>query len=162
MVTAELPLSPDSTGETVVAGADLLRECADGYLLTDNQYGRTHMSPVAAASILLNHGFNPIMQLTCRNRNRIALLGELLGARAMGIDSLLLARGGKVPDGYKARPKAVMDMDSKELIATAGMINRDESLGSETEFLIGTSATVHEPVPNWRPEELMAKADIGA
>lgn len=162
VVTAELPLSPDSSGETIVTGAELLRDCTDGYLLTDNQFGRPHMSPMAAAGILLSNGFNPVMQLSCRNRNRIALLGDLLGARALGVDSLMLVRGSKVPEGYKPRPKAVMDIDTKELIATARLISEDEKLGFDWDFLIGASATVHDPAPNWQPEELLAKADAGA
>ena len=162
VVTVELPLTPDSTKEALIADAELLRDSVDGYLLTDNQYGQPHMSPSLAASILLNNGFNPILQLSCRNRNRIALMGELLGARAIGVDSLMLEQGGFLPEGYKPRPKAVMDMDAKELIGLAKVINEDEKLGASRNFLIGTSATVHETAPNWRPKELLAKADSGA
>lgn len=162
VVTAELPLTPDSTSETMLADARLLRDSVDGYLLTDNQYGQPHMAPSMAASILLNNGFDPILQLSCRNRNRIALIGELLGARAIGVDSLMLVRGSIIPEGYKPRPKAVMDTDAKDLIATAKMINEDEKLGASNDFLIGTSATVHDPAPDWYPEELLAKVDSGA
>ena len=162
VVTAELPLTPNSTRDTLVADASLLRDSVDGYLLTDNQYGQPHMTPLAAASILLNNGFDPILQLSCRNRNRIALMGELLGARAIGVDSLMLVRGGILPEGYKPRPKAVMDTDAKDLIATVKMINDEEKLGPANEFLIGTTATVHDPEPNWRAEELLAKTEAGA
>lgn len=162
VVAAELALTPDSTRESVLADADVAADVVDGFLLTDNQYGQPHMAPSAASSILLGGGFSPILQLSCRNRNRIALLGELLGARALGIDSLMLVRGSKVPDGYKPRPKAVMDVDAKELIATARMVNEDENLGPTHTFLLGASATAHDPAPNWRPEELLAKAEAGA
>jgi methylenetetrahydrofolate reductase (NADPH) len=120
------------------------------------------MAPSIAASILLSNGYDPILQLGCRNRNRIALLGELLGARAIGIDSLMLVRGDVLPEGYKPRPKAVMDTDAKDLIATASLMNQDAELGVGKEFLIGTSATVHDPTPERHPEELLAKADAGA
>ncbi len=162
VVTAELPLTPDSTRETLVADAGLLRDCVDGYLLTDNQYGQPHMTPLAAASILLNNKFDPILQLSCRNRNRIALLGELLGARAIGVDSLLLVRGGILPEGYKPRPKAVMDTDAKDLILTVKMIEEDEKFDTANDFLIGAAATVHDPAPNWHAEELLAKMEAGA
>ena len=162
VVTAELPLTPDATAKSLVEDATLLKGCLDGILLTDNQYGRPHMAPSAAANILLASGFDPIVQLSCRNRNRIALLGELLGARALGVGNLMLVRGSKLPITYKPRPKAVMDMDEKELIVTAKKINDDENLNPETGFLIATSGTVHDPDPNWHPEELIAKADAGA
>jgi methylenetetrahydrofolate reductase (NADPH) len=160
--TAELPLTPDSTEDSLVADAKLLGDSVDGYLLTDNQYGQPHMSPVGAAGILINNGLDPIVQLSCRNRNRIALMGELLAARAIGIDSLMLVQGGFLPEDYKPRPKAVTDMSVNELVATASLINEDEKLGTSRNFLIGTSATVHETVPNWRPKVLLTKADSGA
>lgn len=161
VVSAELALTPDSSRASILADAAIACDYVDGFLLTDNQYGQPHMAPSAAASILLDGGFSPILQLSCRNRNRIALLGELLGARALGIDSLMLVRGSKVPEGYKPRPKAVMDVDAKELIATARIVNEDEKLGASHSFVLGTSATVHDPTANWHPEELLAKADAG-
>lgn len=162
VVTAELPLTPESSSDSIVRDAALLRESVDGYLLTDNQYGQPHMSPLTAAGFLLRDEFPPILQLSSRNRNRIALMGELLGARAAGIDSLMLVRGSVLPEGYLPRPKAVMDTDAKDLIATARMMNEDESLETGRDFLIGTSATVYEPVPGRSPKELLAKADAGA
>ena len=161
VVTAELPLTPDATAQSLVDDAGSLEGYVDGILLTDNQYGRPHMAPSAAASILLGSGFDPIVQLSCRNRNRIALLGELLGANAMGVETLMLVRGSALPNSYKPRPKAVMDMGTKELIAAARKINDDESLNSKNTFLIGGTGTVHDPDPDWRPEELTAKVDAG-
>lgn len=162
VVTVELPILPDSTAGTLAKEAASVADRVDGFLLTDNQYGQPHMSPAAAAGILLGHGYAPILQLSCRNRNRIALIGELLGARASGIDSLMLVRGGVLPEGYAPRPKAVMDVDAKELIATAKLIGDDDRLGPAGELLIGTSATVHTPAPGAEPGELLAKADAGA
>ncbi len=161
VVMAELPLTPDSTSESLLADANTLHDCVDGYLLTDNQYGQPHIAPSMAASILLHNGFDPILQLSCRNRNRIALLGELLGARAIGIETLMIVRGNVLPEGYEPRPQAVMDIDAKDLMATAKRINEDELLGASREFLIATAATVHNPRPDWHPEELLAKADAG-
>ena len=162
VITAELPLTPDSTRETILSDAKILQDCVDGYLLTDNQYGQPHMAPAYAAGILQKNGFPPILQLSSRNRNRIALIGELLGAKATGLDTLILVRGAILPEGYEPRPGAVMDTDAKDLIATARLINEDGKLGPGDETLIGTSATVHDPTPDTRPEELLAKADAGA
>ncbi len=162
VVTAELPLTRATTKESLISDAGLLRDSVDGFLLTDNQYGQPHMSPLAAASILLNNGFNPVMQISCRNRNRIALMGELLGAKATGVDTVVLVNGAILPEGYSPRPGAVMDTDAKDLIATARLMNEDEDLVPGGEMLIGTSATVHEPAPETKPGELLAKADAGA
>lgn len=162
VITAELPLTPDSTRETILSDAKILQDCVDGYLLTDNQYGQPHMAPAYVAGILQKNGFPPVLQISSRNRNRIALIGELLGAKATGLDTLILVRGAILPEGYEPRPGAVMDTDAKDLIATARLINEDGKLGPGDETLIGTSATVHDPTPDTRPEELLAKADAGA
>ncbi len=162
VVTAELPLRPDSTRETLLSDADRTGERIDGFVLTDNQFGQLHMTPLAAASILQGAGYNPILQLSCRNRNRVALLGELLGARALDVDSLFLIRGGALPEGFQPRPMAVVDTDAKDLIAIAKLIDGDEGIDLGGDFLIATSAAVHDPAPGWIPEELMAKASSGA
>ncbi len=162
VVTAELPLTPESNAQTVLEDVQLLNDSVDGFVFTDNQYGQPHMNPLAAAAIVRQHGFPPIMQLSCRNRNRIALLGDLFGARALGVDSVMLVRAGKLPEGYWPRAKAVNDVNTRELIETTKRINDDEKLGSAKNFLIGTSATIHEPTGDWHPEELLAKLDAGA
>ncbi len=120
------------------------------------------MSTLAAASLFLINDIDPILQLSCRNRNRIALLSDLLGARALGISSLLLVRGNKIPDGFKPRPKSMMDIDAQELIASARMVKEDDDYHGNVEFYIGTSATAHEPQQNWQPKQLLGKLDAGA
>ena len=80
VVTSECFLKPETDGDSVRIQADVLREAVDGVIVTDNQHGRLHMSSLAAASLMLQNGIDPIMQLSCRNRNRVALLGDLFGA----------------------------------------------------------------------------------
>lgn len=162
VVTAELPLTPATTRESLISDAEMLRDSVDGFLLTDNQYGQPHMAPSYAAGILQAKGFPPVLQISCRNRNRIALMGEVIGAKATGIDTVVLVNGAILPEGYSPRPNAVMDTDAKDLIATAKLINADDSLGHGEELLIGTSATVHIPPADTTPVELIAKADAGA
>ena len=162
VVAAELPLAANMSGRTVAGNAAILAAAADGIILTDNRFGVTHMSSLAAATILLNADIDPILQLGCRHRNRIAILSDLLGARAVGVNSLYLVQGEKVPDILTPRPKSVMDMQIKELVATAKSINDDEHLENAEPFLIGASALVHKPTSGWEPEELRAKCDSGA
>jgi len=161
VLSAELQLKPDMSASDVVADGRALSANVDGVVLTDNQYGQTHMSTSAAASLLLGAGIDPIVQLSCRNRNRTALVSELLGVRALGATSVMLIEGAKVPKGFEPRPRPVLDMHAKELIATAKLINEDGAL-SGTDFLIVTSGTVHSPQPGWEPEELLAKSEAGA
>jgi methylenetetrahydrofolate reductase (NADPH) len=120
------------------------------------------MSTLAAAALLIANGVDPIMQLSCRNRNRIALLSDLLGAGALGVTSLLLVRGHYVPEGFDPRPKAVLDLDATELIATATRVRTDQALPAMPDFLVGGLVTPHRPDPDWIPEKLLRKIDAGA
>ena len=160
-LTAECFLRPETNAEAIRLQADVLRECVDAVLLTDNQHGQVHMSVLAAARLMLDNGIEPIMQLSCRNRNRIALLSDLLGAAALGVTSLLLVRGDRVPAGFNPRPKAVFDVNATELISTATAMSEDENLRSPPEFFIGGVVTPHGPKPGWVPKKLTEKVDAG-
>lgn len=109
----------------------MLRGHVDGVLVIDNQPGQLHMSRLAASLIVRDGGIDPIMQLGCRNRNGIAVLGDLLGAGAHGIRRLQLVRGERVPDGFEPRPKAVLDISATELMATATQITSEEASTSD-------------------------------
>ncbi len=162
VVSSEIFLKPETTAEMIREAANLLREHVSGVLVTDNQFGNIHMSTIAAASLLISSGADPIVQLACRNRNRIALLSELLGAAALGVTSLMLIRGNRVPDGFNPRPKAVLDVDATELIATASKMKNDDRLRVMPDFFIGGLVTPHAPKTGWNPEKLKKKADAGA
>jgi len=160
-LTAECFLRPEMNAEAIRLQANVLREHVDAVLLTDNQHGQVHMSVLAAARLMLDNGVEPIMQLSCRNRNRIVLLSDLLGAAALGVTSLLLVRGDRVPDGFNPRPKAVFDVNATELIATATTMTEGENLSSALEFFIGGVVTPHVPKPGWVPRKLAEKVDAG-
>ncbi len=160
-LTAECFLRPETNAEAIRLQAEVLRGAFDGVLVTDNQHGQLHMSVLAASKLFLDNGVDPIMQLSCRNRNRIVLLSDLLGAAALGVSSLLLVRGDRVPDGFDPRPKAVFDLDAKELIATATTMNEDERLPSPPAFFIGGVVTPHGLKPGWVPKNLIEKVNAG-
>jgi len=161
-VSAEIYLRPESDAASVLEQASVLRECVDGILLTDNQFGQVHMSTIAAASILLSAGVDPIVQLTSRNRNRIALVSDLLGAAALGVTSLLLVAGEKAPKEFRPRPKPVLDLRATDLILTAATIRNDEKLKAPPDFFIGGVITPVLPGPRWTPKKLLEKIDAGA
>jgi methylenetetrahydrofolate reductase (NADH) len=117
----------------------------DAVNVTDNQTAIVRLSSIASAKILLDEGIEPIMQMTCRDRNRLAIQSDLLGAAALGIRNVLCLTGDYQTFGDQPEAKGVFDLDSIQLIATVAAMNRGCLLsGSEmkkpTEFLIGGAA----------------------
>ncbi|MBT6208566.1 MAG: hypothetical protein HOI35_00900, partial [Woeseia sp.] len=161
-ISAEIYLRPESDAESLRAQAIALRDSVDGLLLTDNQYGQLHMSTTAAASILIDYGVDPIVQLTCRNRNRIALISDLLGVGALGVTSLLLVAGERAPEQFQPRPKPVMDLSATDLIRTASTMKTDEKLTQNLDFFVGGVVTPVMPKPSWEAKQLREKIDAGA
>ena len=167
-MTAEVvpPVSCDP--DDLMARALPLRGVADAVNVTDGAGARAHMSATAAAALLLGAGIEPILQLTCRDRNRIALQGELMGAAALGVRNLLLLRGDDPTAGDQPDAKPVFDLDSRALAATARSIRDDGRLphgvavAGRAEFFIGAADTPIDPPPGWQPDALEAKVAAGA
>lgn len=162
VISAECFLKPESDAESIRYQAEMLREHVDGIVLTENQHGQTHMSAIAAARLFLDNDVDPIVQLGCRNRNRIALIADMLGANALGVSSLLLSRGHRVPETILPRPKAVRDLTAPELIATAANLKSDDRLKSAEDLLIGTTVAPLAAKKGWVPEKIIDKIDAGA
>ena len=161
-ITSEIFLRPDTDEEAIRVQADILRDSVDAVLITDNQSGQLHMSSVAAGILLKAANIDPIVQLSCRNRNRISLLSDLLGCAALGISNLMLTRGDRVPLEFKPRPQAIMDVNATELIALANNIKQDEVLPSLNQFLLGGVVTPIIPKEGWPAKNLTKKVDAGA
>jgi len=161
-VSAEIYLRPETDAASLRAQADTLKDSVDGILLTDNQYGQLHLSTTAAAAILLDHGTDPIVQLTSRNRNRIALVSDLLGAATVGVTSLMLVAGERAPEQFQPRPKPVLDVNAVDLIRIANTVNADENLTVKPDFLVGGVVTPVMPKPDWKAKQLREKVDAGA
>jgi methylenetetrahydrofolate reductase (NADPH) len=161
-VSAEIFLRPGTSADSICEQAELLRDHVDAILLTDNQFGQLHMSTLVAASILINAGVDPIVQLTSRNRNRIALISDLIGAAALGVTSLLLVRGERAPEEFDPRPKPVLDVNAAELIRVASTVNQDPRMKHFPDFFIGGVVTPHRPRKRWKGKMLTEKIDAGA
>jgi len=162
VLTAECFLKPETDAEAIRHQANVLREHVDGIVLTDNQHGQTHMSVIAAARLYLDNDVDPIVQLSCRNRNRIALVADMLGANALGVSSLLLSRGHRVPESILPRPIAVHDLKTPELIAIAANLKSDDQLKSAEDLLIGSTVAPVAAKKGWVPEKVIDKIDAGA
>jgi methylenetetrahydrofolate reductase (NADH) len=160
-IAARIALRPETNAAVIRDHADTLRDHVDAVLLTDNQFGQIHMSTLAGSALLVQNGVDAIMQLSCRNRNRIALLGDLFGAAALGVTSLLLVRGHKVPKEMEPRPKAVLDVSATELIASATAMKSNERLESFPDFFLGGVLT--QPSKAGKvPKKLIENIDAGA
>ena len=161
-ISAELSLNHGSRADDVRRQADLLGPLVDGIQVTDAPPAWMHMSALAASSLLLQSGVDPVPILSCRDRNRVALFSDLLGCRALGVTSLLLTRGRRVIRKHKLHGSTVFDIGGRELIAMASEMNEEEGARPEESFFIGTGAKVFHPRPEWRAESLSDRARAGA
>src|SRR5271155_1439015 len=127
-LTAEItPPASSSLAELLVKAAPL-KGLADAVNVTDGASARAHLESTIAASALLQNGIEPILQLTCRDRNRIALQSQLLGAAALGIVNVLALTGDDPKQGDQPDAKPVFDLDSTALVATAVSIRDKRQL----------------------------------
>ena len=161
VITSEIFLKPETDANSIKIQADVLRDYVDAILLTDNQSGQLHMSSLVAGVLLLDAKIDPIIQLSCRNRNRISLLGDLLGCAALGMTNLSLIRGDRVPD-IQPKPKAIMDITATGLIRMANKMKADDRIKSVGKFLLGGVVTPHGPKPGWQAKNVTEKIDAGA
>ena len=123
--------------------------------VTDNQGANMRMAPLALAALLVREGVEPILQLTCRDRNRMALQSDLLGAAGLGIENLLILSGDHVRFGDHPGAMSVFDLDSVQLLQVVGALEagRDmagKPLAGAPSFFAGAAAT-----PEAEPFELM-------
>lgn len=153
-LTAELSLAPSPAPDDVLDQARTVAGLVDAVQVTDNPGAHLHVSPMAAAAILINEGIDPVLQMDCRDRNRIALRSDLFGAAALGVSSVLVMRGRDYPEDARPRIKPVYDWGARKLIACASSIEG-------TDFLVGSIATAFKPDRDWQPEKLSEKADAG-
>jgi methylenetetrahydrofolate reductase (NADPH) len=168
VMTAELvpPVSCDA--HELLRKAAGLKGIADAVNVTDGAGARAHMSALAAASLLRQAGIEPILQITCRDKNRLALQSEMMGAAALGIRNLLLLSGDDPKAGDQPDTKRVFDVDSKTLIETArrmrdeGTLPTGRKVAGHAEFFIGAADLPIDPPEGWQPHALLAKVQAGA
>jgi methylenetetrahydrofolate reductase (NADH) len=168
LITAEVtpPVTADR-GE-FLAKALPLKDLADAVNITDGAGARPHLGAVTAAALLVEAGIEPILQLTCRDRNRIALQSDLLSAAASGVRNLLMIRGDDPSAGDQPDTKPVFDLDPRQLLETARRLRDTGELPSGRKvtgvapFFLGGADNPVDPKPGWEPKGLQAKIDAGA
>ena len=163
VVTAELGPPADPNADLVRRSASALAPVVHAANVTDNQAASVKMSPLAAAVVMLECGLEPIMQMTGRDRNVLALQADLLGAWALGVRTVLALGGDPLKVGpYEGRATPVGDVDSVGLAQMIASLNAGELLAGErlttpTDFLVAGAAN---PLVD-SVERLAAKADAG-
>jgi methylenetetrahydrofolate reductase (NADPH) len=168
VVTAELTPPVATEAKALLERARGLKGIATAINLTDGAGAKTHLSSLVAAHLVLQEGVEPILQMTCRDRNRLALQADLLGAMALGIRNILVLGGDDPKTGDQPETKPVSDLDSRGLIAIAHRMRSEHKLASGTEIkgpvglVLGAADVPVDPPPEWQPKGLLAKAEAGA
>ena len=161
-LSADLALGRGTTAGQVREQARVLAPVFDAVGVPDSHDGRLQMSAAAAATLLLAEGVDPVVHVTGRDRNRIALENDLLGLGVLGVSSVLLTRGEELPAAYKPPTRMVFELSGEDLVTTARQMGEDESVPGAPGFFIGTAATVFNPKASWTPRSLSARVKAGA
>jgi len=168
-VTAEIGPPKGSDPEEITKKAKMLKGYADAFNITDNQTAVVRMSSMAGCCLLRKMGMEPIMQMTCRDRNRIALQSDVLGASAVGIKNMLFLTGDHQSFGNHPEAKGVFDIDSMQLIQMIKNMrddgifqNGDEVLARNPDVFIGAAANPFADPFELRVDRLRKKIRAGA
>jgi methylenetetrahydrofolate reductase (NADPH) len=167
-ITAEITPPVSCDPDDLMAKALPLKGLADAVNVTDGASARAHLSAPIAAALLAREGIEPILQLTCRDRNRIALQADLMGAAASGVHNILLLTGDDPKAGDQPETKAVFDVDSTTLTRTARELRDKHELpsgrkvGGAARFFLGAADAPIDPPPPWKPDKLATKIAAGA
>ncbi|MFQ5613707.1 MAG: methylenetetrahydrofolate reductase [Anaerolineae bacterium] len=167
-VTAELNAPDSADPDDVYKNALVLAEVCDAINATDGSGANCHMSSMGCCALLTRAGYEAVLQVSCRDRNRIGIQGDLLGAAAMGVKNVLCLTGDDVSVGDQPQAKRVFDLDSIQLLRVARMM-RDQGvflsgrkLSTPPRLFLGAAANPFVPPFDWRPQRLAKKIEAGA
>jgi 5,10-methylenetetrahydrofolate reductase len=169
VVTVEIGPPKSSDAKKIRDKAELVRGSADAFNITDNQTAVVRMSSFAGSVILLSMKMEPIMQMTCRDRNRIGLQSDVLGAAALGIRNILCLTGDHQSFGNHPAAKGVFDVDSIQLLQIiknmrdVGVFQSgDPLLDERPSVFLGAAANPYADPFNAQVDRLRKKIDAGA
>ena len=163
--TAETTPPDASDKETLLKNVMPLKGIADAVNVTDSPGAKVHMSSLTASIILAQNDIDPILQLTVRDRNRLALQGDLVGASALGVNNILCLGGDDPKNGDQPETKIVNDVDSLTLVATANMMRKEKKFPSgrtidpAPKIFIGGAEVPTSGKPN--PDKILNKINKG-
>jgi methylenetetrahydrofolate reductase (NADPH) len=159
VLTAHVNMTEAVDADSLIRQGEFLRPAVDAVQLTDST--QMHMSGIAAAALLIQHGIDPIVHMNCRDRHRIALQKDLFGAAALGVTSVLIMRGKTIKDSENLGVRNVFDMPALEFMAFIQGLKQAESAALVSDFLVGANAEIFDPDADWKPKNLIRKCDAG-
>ena len=168
VLTAEITPPVAASRDALLAKAMPLKGLADAVNVTDGAGARPHMAAGVAAAMLVEAEIEPILQLTCRDRNRIALQSDLIAAAASGVRNLLMLRGDDPSVGDQPETKPVFDLDARQLLDSArrlrdaGELPTGRKVAGKCDFFLGAADNPVDPPLGWQPQGLKAKIAAGA
>ena len=167
LITAEITPKLTTSADELLQQALPLQGKVVAVNVTDGAGARVTMSSLAASALLARNGIEPVLQMTCRDRNRIAISADLIGAAALGIQNVLVLTGDNPGAGDEPEAKAVFDYHADEIMALAKQMSDQGTIGSGRElshrpsFVIGRVDAPFDPPAGWRPDKLLARGDAG-
>jgi methylenetetrahydrofolate reductase (NADPH) len=169
VVTGELGPPRGADAGSVRKKAAMLKGAVDAVNITDNQTAIVRMSSMAASVICMSEGVEPVLQMTVRDRNRIALQSDMLGAAALGIQNVLCLSGDHQSFGDQPGARGVNDMDSIQLVYTARrmrvekkILHSENILSQAPDIFVGAACNPFADPVDYRPLRLKKKIDAGA
>jgi methylenetetrahydrofolate reductase (NADPH) len=167
VVTAEMPVVDAGGHDEVLRQLEPMRAFVDAFNATDNPSGHAHCSSLSVAIALLQAGAEPVMQLSCRDRNRLALEADLMGASMHGVTNVSCMTGDDVSAGDEPEARRVFDVDGPQLITLARSLERGHYLSGRTfdpapHFFIGAVENPGTPPFEYRVRRAAKKALAGA
>lgn len=167
-VTAELAPPDSADPEEVYRRAQVFDGYVDAINATDGSGANCHMSSISVCALLTRVGYAPIMQISCRDRNRIAIQGDILGGAAMGVCNILCITGDGVQAGDHPQARPVFDLDSVSLLGIAKTLRDDHHFESGRKIsmaprvFLGAAANPFAEPLDWRPLRFAKKIAAGA
>ena len=167
-VTTELDPPDSADPEDVYRRARVFDGCVDAINATDGSGANCHMSSLAVCALLTRVGYAPVMQISCRDRNRIAIQGDILGGAAMGVCNMLCLTGDGVGNGDHPQAKPVFDLDCMTLLEVGTTLRDGQRFqsGRKVTFaprvFFGAAENPFAPPFEWRAFRLAKKIAAGA
>lgn len=162
VVTAEMPLFPSTRGSEIERHVRTLAPAVDAVQVAEDRMAEGRIAGLAVAAITLGCGVDPVLHLSCRDRNRIGLQSEILGAATLGVSTLVTDRGDKIPAHLKGKVRGVFDTSGIQLIGMTSQLADLVDVSSAPEFMVGTLVAVIRPKADWEPTKISQKLDAGA
>ena len=168
VITAETSPPDAADPEIVLNKVSCLKNIVDAVNVTDGAGAKPHMSALATAAILAKNGIEPVLQFTTRDRNRLALQGDLIGGWALGIPNILCLYGDDITVGDQPDSKKVHDIDSRQLMETAKIMKENgtfptgRKIDPRPELFIGAADLPRTPDKDFDASGLLAKISSGA